>query len=128
MAISWVKDLFKGRLTPPDGYGHTPSGHTNGSAANQHVGVVSPANDSDMERAAYWGGHAHLTRDGQLREWEANMDRWLAGWGSDAQAFLKRLLRQNGQPVDSVTVSAKALYQVFMNDGGSDIEFYAKRI
>jgi hypothetical protein len=81
-----------------------------------------------MERAAYWAGHAHLTRDQQWREWETNMDRWLAGWGSDAQAFLKRLLAQNGQPVDSVTVSANTLYHVFMNDGGSDIEFYAKRI
>jgi hypothetical protein len=81
-----------------------------------------------MERAAYWAGHAHLTRDQQWREWEASMDRWLAGWGSDQQTFLKRLLAQNGQPVDSVTVSANALYRVFMGEGASDIEFYARRV
>src|SRR6516165_7799826 len=105
--------------------GHAPNGNTTAVAANQSAGAVSPANDSDMERAAYWAGHAHLTRDQQWREWETNMDRWLAGWGSDAQAFLKRLLAQNGQPVDSVTVSANALYRVFMGEGASDIEFYA---
>ena len=128
MAIAWLKDLFKGRQTPPDGHGHTQNGHTTGPAAKQSAGTVSPANESDMERTAYWAGYSHLSRDEQLREWEAGMDRWLAGWDSDGQAFLKRLLRQNGQPVDSVTVSAKTLYQVFMNDGGSDIEFYTRRI
>jgi hypothetical protein len=82
-----------------------------------------------MERAAYWAGHAHLTRDGQLREWEANMDRWLAAMSTDQQAFLKRLLAQNGQPVDSVTVSASALYQAFMvGEGASDIEYFVRRV
>jgi len=128
MAIAWVKDLFKGRLTPPDGHGYAPGGHTTAAAANQSAGTVSPANESDMERAAYWAGHAHLTRDGQLREWEAGMDRWLGAMTTDQQAFLKRLLRQDGQAVDSVTVSAGLLYRTFMNDGGSDIEFYARRV
>ena len=128
MAIAWLKDLFKGRQTPPDGHGHTPNGHTSAATANQSSEAVSPANESDMERTAYWAGYAHLSHDEQLREWEAGMDRWLAGWGSDGQVFLKRLLAQNGQPVDSVTVSASALYSVFMGEGAGDIAFYARRV
>ena len=59
-----------------------------------------------------------------MREWEARMDRWFAKMNAAEQAFLKRILRQNGQPVDTVTVSANALYRAFMmGEGASDIAF-----
>ena len=98
------------------------------TAASLPAGPVTPATDSDMERAAHWAGHAHLSRDEQLAKWESQMDSWLANLNPQEQAFLKRLLAQNGQPVDTVTVSANALYRVFMGEGAGDIAFYARRV
>jgi hypothetical protein len=81
-----------------------------------------------MERAAYWAGQSHKSSQEQLREWEEGMDRWFAGMNAQEQAFLKRLLRQNRQPIDSVTVSASALYRMFMVEGAGDIHLFAKRV
>jgi Type IV secretion-system coupling protein DNA-binding domain len=104
------------------------NGHSNGTAASLHQGTASLLHDSYTERAAAWARHAHLSKDEQLREWEQVTDSWLAGLPADQQAFLKRLLRQNGQMVDAIEVSAKAIYHVFMEEGRGDIEFFARRI
>src|SRR5918999_6336823 len=104
------------------------NGSTNGTAATDPQGSATLTQSSHAERAAAWADHAHLSPEEQLREWERYMDSRLAGLPADPQAFLKRLLRQNGQLVDTVAVSAKAMYHVFMEEGRGDIEFFARRI
>jgi hypothetical protein len=115
--ISRLKHFIFGDSKESAGQEQAPPGSTNGTAAPKPAETASLTSDSYTERAAAWAGHAHLSKDEQLREWEAQMDSWLAKMNSQEQAFLKRLLRQNGQPVDSVTVSANALYRTFMREG-----------
>ena len=77
--LAWLKDCFTGGLRQPaDNNGHERNGHANPAAAIKPAGTDSLENDSHTERAAVWAGHAHLSRDEQMREWEARMDRWFA--------------------------------------------------
>jgi hypothetical protein len=125
--VLWLKHFFTGGLMQPAGQGHERNGHTN--AVGKPWGTDSPVNDSSTERAAHWAGHAHLSSEAQLAEWEAQMDGWFAKMSTQEQAFLKRILRENGQPVDTVTPSANALYRAFMmGEGAGDIAFFARRV
>ena len=127
--VSWLKDFFTGVSQEPAGQGHKRNGPQSGLAATPPQGTDSLSNDSSTERAAAWASHAHLSPDEQLRQWEAQMDSWLTRMNTSEQAFLKRILRENGQPVDSVTGSANALYRAFMmGEGAGDIAFFARRV
>ena len=69
------------------------------------------------------------------REWEEQLDAWLATLktdpnASEALAFLQRLLRQTAtDPLDAVEVSAAALYDTFAESVvAGDLAFFVERI
>jgi hypothetical protein len=70
-----------------------------------------------------------------LAEWEKQVDAWLAPLTTDPNlseqlAFLRRLLRENpADALDSVAVSAKALYQAFRESlAPGDLAFFVERV
>jgi hypothetical protein len=127
--LSRLKHFIFGDSEEPAGQGHERNGSQSAVAANHLQGTDSLSNVSSTERAAHWAGHAHLSKEAQLAQWEAQMDGWFARMNASEQAFLKRILRENGQPVDTVTPSANALYRAFMmGEGAGDIAFFARRL
>ncbi len=82
------------------------------------------------------GGHAPETaEERKRRELQEQLDSWLSPLKSDpnereAFAFLQRLLRHNPQdPLDSVEVSAHAIYQTFVSSVATgNLEFLVERI
>jgi hypothetical protein len=77
----------------------------------------------------------HTTYHDDLREWKKHMDGWLVSITTDAAlseqyAFLRRLLRQSpAEPLDTVAVTASALYSAFMEGArAGDIRYFVERM
>ena len=95
--------------------------------------IFSPCTSGGADTGS--GGAAGTTVDEELREWAEKLDAWLTSLKTnpdarEAFAFLQRLLRHNPQdPLDSLEVSATAIYQTFAESAATgDLAFLVARI
>ena len=89
---------------------------------------------SEAERQAQWHTQDPLSHADQMAVWEQGMEGLLAPYRtdpalSDGLALLRRTLRQTPhQPLDTVEVSAHALYRTFIEEGNGDVVRFAQQI
>ena len=88
-------------------------------------------NGSLKERAEFWQG---VPEDEAMSRWETELNNLLKPYKTDPSKkeellFLQRILREGGQqPLDSVEVSARAIYNIFFHEAKGDVEFFVRRI
>jgi hypothetical protein len=113
-----------------------PEGCTTNTGASRDPASpgITLSDPSLAERDEYWKTRQAMTHQEQMAEWEQSMEAMLAPYKTDAAyrdqlAFLRRLLKTHPtQSLDSVEVSARAIYRLFFEEGRGDIAFYCRRV
>src|ERR671915_1413715 len=88
-------------------------------------------NGSLKERAEFWQG---VPEDEAMSRWETELNNLLKPYKTDPSKkeellFLQRILRDGGQqPLDSVEVSARTIYNSFFHEAKGDVEYFVRRI
>src|SRR5918992_408366 len=88
-------------------------------------------NGSLKERAEFWQG---VPKDEAMSRWETELNNLLKPYKTDPSKkeellFLQKILRQSDQqPLDSVEVSARTIYNIFFHEAKGDVEFFVERI
>src|SRR5438552_12242287 len=111
-----------------------PASLTTNTGTSRNPCLPSPRlhDASRSERGEYWKTRQEITPQDQMREWERSMEAMLAPIKTDATqreqlAFLRRLLKTHtAQSLDTVEVSAKAIYRLFFQEANGDIESFAQ--
>jgi hypothetical protein len=105
-----------------------------GASGNRPSPQTRPSDPSHAEREEYWKSQRDIAPADQMRVWEQSMEPMLAPYTTDTPhrgelAFLRRLLQAHpAQSIDTVEVSAPAIYRLFFEVGRGDIAFFARRI
>jgi hypothetical protein len=87
--------------------------------------------DSFKEREIHWNG---VPFNEAVIRWEIDVNNFLNPYKTDPSKkgellFLQKILKEDDQQsLDSVEVSAKAIYNTFMREGKGDVEFFVGRI
>jgi Helicase HerA, central domain len=88
--------------------------------------------DSYKERGEYWKG---VPFNEAMSKWETELNNLLKSYTTDPAkkaglTFLQKILKEDDQqPLDSVEVSAKAIYNTFIEgEAKGDVEFFVRRI
>src|ERR671915_1174591 len=88
-------------------------------------------NGSLKERAEFCQG---VPKDEAMSRWETELNNLLKPYKTDPSKkeellFLQRILRQSDQqPLDSVEVSARTIYNSFFHEAKGDVEYFVRRI
>jgi hypothetical protein len=87
--------------------------------------------DSYKERETHWKG---VPFNEAMIQWETELNNLLKSYVTDPAKkagliFLQKILKEDDQQlIDQVEVSAKAIYNTFMQEGNGDVEYFVGRI